>query len=160
MASDFVTKTGRRTGKEYLDASLEDVIDLANKSRHESEIPFASVVLSAKASQDQKLAAKYTSEAAASSLSTATSSLSTAKVSLVIAFLSLCSPVLIYWHQSQQIDAYKTELTLLASKQEALSQKIHQSELDRVRLIEQVAALRQSQMITAEPLIKDLSKKN
>ena len=154
-----MSQTTRLSPAQYLELPLEEVIKNANDSWHPSEIPFVQLVLSARASQDQKLAAKYTSEAATSSLSTATSSLSTARVSLFVAFLSLCSPVLIYWHQSQQTDAYKTELTILASKHEVLSQKMHQSELDRVRLIEQVAALTQSQMITAKPLIKDFSKK-
>ena len=138
-----MSQTKKLTPAEYLELPLEEVIKNANHSGHPSEIPFVQLVLSARANQDQKLAAKYT--------------LWTALASLLVA---ICSPALIYWHQSQQTDAYKTELTLLASKHEALSQKMHQSELDRVRLIEQVAALTQSQMITVKPLIKDFSKKN
>lgn len=143
MASDFVTKQTKPSGKEYLDAPLEDVIDRANQSRNESEIPFVSAVLSAKANRDQRQAAKQT--------------FFTAIVSVVVAVLSLISSVVIYRAQSQQEDTLRTELTSLANKYEALNQKLQQSEIDRARLAEQIAALRQSQ---TKPLIKKSSKPN
>lgn len=143
MASDFVTKQTKPSGKEYLDAPLEDVIDRANQSRNESEIPFVSAVLSAKANRDQRQAAKQT--------------YFTAIVSVVVAVLSLISSVVIYRAQSQQEDTLRTELTSLANKYEALNQKLQQSEIDRARLAEQIAALRQSQ---TKPLIKKSSKPN
>lgn len=129
-----MTKTTKPSGKEYLDAPLEDVIDRANKSTHESEIPFVSAVLSAKANRDQRQAARQT--------------FFTAIASVVVAVLSLISAVMIYRAQSQQEDSLKTELTSLASKYEALNQKLQQSEIDRARLAEQIAALRQSQTTT------------
>lgn len=143
MASDFVTKQTKPSGKEYLDAPLEDVIDRANQSINESEIPFVSAVLSAKANRDQRQAAKQT--------------FFTAIVSVVVAVLSLISSVVIYRAQSQQEDTLRTELTSLANKYEALNQKLQQSEIDRARLAEQIAALRQSQ---TKPLIKKSSKPN
>lgn len=143
MASDFVTKQTKPSGKEYLDAPLEDVIDRANQSINESEIPFVSAVLSAKANRDQRQAAKQT--------------FFTAIVSVVVAVLSLISSVVIYRAQSQQENTLRTELTSLANKYEALNQKLQQSEIDRARLAEQIAALRQSQ---TKPLIKKSSKPN
>ncbi len=141
MASEFVTKTTKPSGKEYLDAPLEDVIDRANQSNNESEIPFVSAVLSAKANRDQRQAARQT--------------FFTAIASVVVAGLSLISSVVIYRAQSQQEDRLRTELTSLASKYEALNQKLQQSEIDRAGLAEQIAALRQSQ---TKPLIKKSSK--
>lgn len=134
MASDFVTKTTKPSGTEYLEAPLEDVIDRANNSTNPSEIPFVSAVLSAKANRDQRQAAKQT--------------FFTAIASAVVATLSLFSTVLIYRAQSQQEDTIKTELTSLASKYETLNQKLQQSEIDRARLAEQITALKQSQATT------------
>lgn len=134
MASDFVTKTTKPSGKEYLDASLEDVIDRANNSKNESEIPFVSAVLSAKANRDQRKAAQQT--------------FFTAIASVVVAILALISSVLIYRAQSQQEDTLKSELSSLVGKYEALNQKLQQSEVDRARMTEQISALRESQATT------------
>ena len=134
MESDFVTKTDKPSGKEYLEAPLEDVIDRANKSTHESEIPFVSAVLSAKANRDQRQAAKQT--------------FCTAIASVVVAILSLTSTVLIYCAQSQQEDSLQNEFTSLSSRYEALNQKLQQIEIDRARLAEQIAALMLSQATT------------
>ncbi|WP_430009640.1 hypothetical protein [Methylophaga lonarensis] len=42
------------TASDYLSASLEDIIERADKSHLQSEIPFVTALLSAKASRDQK----------------------------------------------------------------------------------------------------------
>ncbi|MEX0739828.1 MAG: hypothetical protein WD071_10855 [Pseudohongiella sp.] len=54
MGSEFVDKGDRPTGKEYLSASLEDVIDRANKSSNESEIQFVTALFSAKSLDNQR----------------------------------------------------------------------------------------------------------
>jgi uncharacterized protein YlxW (UPF0749 family) len=51
MNSEFVEKRNL-TGKEYLAASLEDVIDRANKSSNQSEIPFVTALLAAKSHEN------------------------------------------------------------------------------------------------------------
>ena len=139
MASDFVAKS-KPSGKEYLDASLEDVIDRANNSKNESEIPFVAAVLSAKANRDQKQAAKQT--------------FWTALASVVVAVLSLVSSVVIYRAQSLQEDTLKGELASLTSKYEDLNRKVQQSEVDRARLAEQIVALKKPY---TEPLAKEPS---
>lgn len=67
------------SGKKYLDASLEDVLDRANDSQNQSEIPFVSAVLAAKANRDQARAAKWTSF--------------TASVSAFVAILALLNSI-------------------------------------------------------------------
>lgn len=145
MTSDFVTKTTNPSGKEYLEASLEDVIDRANNSKNESEIPFVSAVLSAKANRDQRQAAQQT--------------FFTAVASVVVAILALISSVLIYRAQSQQEDTLKSELSSLVGKYEALNQKLQQSEIDRARMAEQISALRESQATTTTLLQTAISAK-
>ncbi len=54
MESDFVNKSGKPSSEEYLSASLEEVIDRANKSQAESEIPFITALFAAKAFENQK----------------------------------------------------------------------------------------------------------
>lgn len=53
MNSTFVDKN-QPTASEYLDASIEEIIERANKSSSESEIPFVTALLAAKAHRDQK----------------------------------------------------------------------------------------------------------
>ncbi|MES2208562.1 MAG: hypothetical protein V4525_17435 [Pseudomonadota bacterium] len=53
MSDTFVNKR-KPTASEYLNASLEEIIERANKSTSESEIPFVTALLSAKAYRDQK----------------------------------------------------------------------------------------------------------
>jgi uncharacterized protein YlxW (UPF0749 family) len=55
MTEKFSEKP-KPTASEYLSASLEDIVERANKSTSESEIPFVTALLSAKASRDQKTA--------------------------------------------------------------------------------------------------------
>lgn len=54
MGSEFVDKTGKPTAEEYLSASIEDVIDRANKSSNGSEIPFVTALFAAKAHENQR----------------------------------------------------------------------------------------------------------
>ena len=54
MNTDFVTKSSKPTGNEYLSASLEDVIDRANSKPIESEIPFVTALFAAKSHENQR----------------------------------------------------------------------------------------------------------
>lgn len=54
MGSEFVDEEGKPTAKEYLSASLEDVIDRANKSSNQSEIPFVTALFAAKSHENQR----------------------------------------------------------------------------------------------------------
>jgi len=54
MNTEFVNKQGTPTASEYLSASVEDIIERANKSAVESEIPFVTALFAAKSHQDQK----------------------------------------------------------------------------------------------------------
>lgn len=132
-----MTKT-KPSGKDYLEASLENVIDRANLCSNESEIPFVSAVLSAKANRDQRKAAKQT--------------LFTAIASAIVAVLSLISSVVIYRAQAQQEGPLKAELVALTANYEALKEKLHVSEIGQTRLAEQITALKQSQEVTTKLL--------
>ncbi|EOD9423332.1 hypothetical protein [Vibrio campbellii] len=54
MSSSFSEISGKPSSKQYLEASIEDVIDRANKSSSESEIPFVTALFAAKANEIQK----------------------------------------------------------------------------------------------------------
>jgi len=54
MNSEFVNKNGKPTAAEYLAASIEEIVERANKSTSESEIPFVTALFAAKSHQDQK----------------------------------------------------------------------------------------------------------
>ena len=54
MNTEFVNKQGTPTASEYLSASVEEIIERANKSSVESEIPFVTALFAAKSHQDQK----------------------------------------------------------------------------------------------------------
>lgn len=54
MNTEFVNKPGTPTASEYLSASVEEIIERANKSSVESEIPFVTALFAAKSHQDQK----------------------------------------------------------------------------------------------------------
>lgn len=54
MTSEFVNKKGKPSAQEYLDASIEEIIERTNKSPQESEIPFVTALLAARANRDQK----------------------------------------------------------------------------------------------------------
>lgn len=51
-----MNKKEKPTASEYLAASVEEVVERANKSSTESEIPFVTALFSAKSNQDQKRA--------------------------------------------------------------------------------------------------------
>ncbi|MCL1487563.1 hypothetical protein MIH18_03480 [Marinobacter sp. M3C] len=55
MSGNFAKKT-KPSAQEYLNASLEEIVERANQNPNESEIPFVTALLSAKASRDQKAA--------------------------------------------------------------------------------------------------------
>ena len=142
MNTEFVNKQGTPTATEYLSASVEEIIERANRSSVESEIPFVTALFAAKSHQDQKR--------------TSSKMFYVAVITTMIAAMSLGQS---YISSSQEADKIK-EINSIRNELKDQERSIFELK-ERLIAIESVAEAlkveREEHLKTIEHLIKTIS---